>query len=144
MPVVFIGIGSNLGDRAGNINRAITCLAEDKKIAVIKVSPLVETVPFKAFGPKYLNGVVKAKTDLSPKNLLAVLQKCELQMRRVRLFKNSPRTIDLDIILYGDFIIDEPDLKIPHPKMFERDFVVKPLLELAPELKNKFPALKNS
>ena len=142
MSVVFIGIGSNLGDRQGNINQAIECLAKNKDITVVKVSSMVETAPLKAFGPEYLNRVIKITTDLCPKDLLAVLQNYELQIGRKRYFRNSPRTIDLDIILYEECIMDEPDLKIPHPRMFERDFVIKPLLEIEPGLKDKLTNLK--
>lgn len=130
MSMVYLGVGSNLGDRLENINKAISRLKENKDITVEKASSFIETEPVDASGPKYLNGAIKITTDLPPKNLLTVLQNIEKELGRERPFKNAPRTIDLDILLYGDEAIDEPDLKIPHPKMFERDFVLKPLMEI--------------
>jgi len=130
MPAVFIGIGSNLGDRLANINNAINYLRSDKGIIVEKISSFIETAPVGAPGPEYLNGVIKITTDLPPKTLLIVLQNIEKKLGRYRPFKNAPRTIDLDILLYGGEVIDEPDLKIPHPRMYEREFVLKPLREI--------------
>jgi len=127
----YIGIGSNLGDRQKYIESAIQKLKEIKGIAVKKASSLYETAP--VGGPKqgkYLNGAIEIATDLGPRELLNVLQSIEKQLGRKRMIKDEPRTIDLDILLYGDENIDEPDLKIPHPRMAEREFVMKPLREL--------------
>jgi len=138
MLIVFIGVGSNLGDRKGYISRAINCLSETPNITVEKISSIVETEPQDATGQEeYLNAVIKLETDLTALDLLKELQAIEESLGRVRTFKNAPRTIDLDILLYGEEVIDEPGLKVPHPRMFERKFVIKPLLEIEPELKNK-------
>ena len=127
----YIGIGSNLGDRRMNIETAIQTLRRTKGIKVGRVSRIYETEP--VGGPpqsKYLNGAIEIETDLKPRRLLSELQKIEEDLGRKRTVKDGPRTIDLDILMCGDIEIDEPDLKIPHPKMKERDFVLKPLKDL--------------
>ena len=127
----YIGIGSNLGDRQRNIDEAILQLSKIKGIEVKRVSNIYETDPMG--GPKqgkYLNGVIEIDTRLNPKELMAGLLKIEEQLGRKRTIKNGPRTIDLDILLYGDKIIDEAGLKIPHPRMLEREFVIKPMNDL--------------
>jgi 2-amino-4-hydroxy-6-hydroxymethyldihydropteridine diphosphokinase len=129
----YIGIGSNLGDRPANIESAIAELKNRPGIAIEKISSIIETTPIG--GPaqgKYLNGVIKIKTEISPRALLSILQNIENKLGRARTVKNGPRTIDLDILLYEDKAINEPDLKVPHPRMFEREFVMKPLLEIEP------------
>lgn len=134
----YIALGSNLGDRHFNINKAIEYLKANQNIRVEKVSSIIETEP--QGGPpqgKFLNAVVKIKTSLSCEELLRFLQDIENKLGRKRSIKNGPRTIDLDILLYGNKKIDEEDLKIPHPKMFERDFVLKPLLEIEPDIFGK-------
>ena len=131
MSIVFIGIGSNLGNRSDYISKAIDCLRGIPNIIVDKVSSIIETKPQDAIGQKdYLNAVIKLKTDLTALGLLKELKRIEDNLGRVRSFKNAPRTIDLDILLYGEEAIDEPNLKIPHPRMFERKFVIEPLLEI--------------
>jgi len=127
----YIGIGSNLGDREKYIKNAIEKLKETEGIEVKKISNIYETEP--VGGPKqgdYLNGVMEIETWLKPRELITELQKIEKQLGRIRSVKNAPRTIDLDILLYGDKKIDEPGLKVPHPRMHERDFVIKPLKDL--------------
>ncbi len=127
----YIGIGSNLGDRAKYIENAIEKLKETKGIEVKKVSSIYETEPMG--GPKqgkYLNGTIEIETLFEPRELMVKLQRIEKQLGRIRTVKNASRTIDLDILLYGDKKIDEPGLKIPHPRMWERDFVMKPLKEI--------------
>jgi len=127
----YIGIGSNLGDREKYIKNAIEKLKETEGVEVKKISSIYETEP--VGGPeqgKYLNGVIEIETWLEPGNLMTKLQKIEEQSGRIRSVKNAPRTIDLDILLYGDKKIDEPGLKIPHPRMYERAFVMKPLKEI--------------
>ena len=132
---VFIGVGSNLGDRNANIKKAIDCLRDNPAIIVKKISSIIETDPVGGISqPKFLNGVIKIETSLLPRELLFILQDIERGLGRVRAEKNGPRIIDLDILLFGDKIIDEADLKIPHPLMFERDFVMKPLLEIEPDI----------
>jgi 2-amino-4-hydroxy-6-hydroxymethyldihydropteridine diphosphokinase len=127
----YIGIGSNLGDREKYIENAIEKLNNIEGVEVKKVSGIHETEPMA--GPKqgkYLNAAIEIETALKPRELLAKLQDIEKQLGRKRTVKNAPRTIDLDILLYGDSKIDEPDLKIPHPGMREREFVMKPLKEI--------------
>jgi 2-amino-4-hydroxy-6-hydroxymethyldihydropteridine diphosphokinase len=127
----YIGIGSNLGDREKYIENAIEKLKNIEGVEVKRVSNIHETEP--VGGPrqgKYLNAAIEIETGLKPRELLAKLQDIEKQLGRKRTVKNAPRTIDLDILLYGDNKIDEPDLKIPHPGMREREFVMKPLKEI--------------
>jgi len=127
----YIGIGSNLGDREKYIKNAIEKLKEIKGVEVKKVSNIYETEP--VGGPKqgkYLNGVIGIETYLDPRELMIKLQEIEKQSGRIRSVKNAPRTMDLDILLYGDKKIDEPGLNIPHPRMCEREFVMKPLKEI--------------
>jgi 2-amino-4-hydroxy-6-hydroxymethyldihydropteridine pyrophosphokinase len=127
----YIGIGSNLGDREKYIENAIEKLNNIEDVEVKKVSGIHETEP--VGGPrqgKYLNAAIEIETALKPRELLAKLQDIERQLGRKRSVKNGPRTIDLDILLYGDDKIDEPDLKIPHPGMAGREFVMKPLKEI--------------
>lgn len=138
MTVAFIAIGSNLGDRNNYIDKALIRLGGSVSISIESISSLIETNP--CGGPsqgKYLNGVVKIKTSMSPQRLLKFLQNIERELGRKRDIKNGSRTMDLDILLYGDEIINESNLQIPHPKMCEREFVIKPLLEIEPKIKFK-------
>ncbi|HIE36008.1 MAG TPA: 2-amino-4-hydroxy-6-hydroxymethyldihydropteridine diphosphokinase [Candidatus Omnitrophica bacterium] len=131
MREAFIGVGSNLGNRGENIKQAIKLLESNERIKIEKISSLIETEP--QGGPpqgKYLNGVIKIKTDLTAQDLLFFLQEVERKLKRVRLVKNGPRTIDLDILLYGKEKINQDNLKIPHPRMFKRSFVLKPCFHL--------------
>lgn len=130
----FLGIGSNLGDRLGHLQGAIDALVAEPQIRVIAVSPVYETEP--VGGPpqdEYLNAVVEVETDLPPRELLEVAQSLEQAAQRVREEHWGPRTLDVDILTYGDEELDEPDLVIPHPRMGERAFVLAPLHDLAPE-----------
>ncbi len=131
---VFIGIGSNLGNRQKNIDQAIEKIEKLKKVFLEKKSTSIQTKPQRAVGPDYLNKVIKIKTNLEPEKLLTALQKIENSLGRKRTFKNSPRTIDLDILLYGRKKIKTRNLTVPHPEIMDRDFVKKPLLEIEPEL----------
>ncbi|MEE8359376.1 MAG: 2-amino-4-hydroxy-6-hydroxymethyldihydropteridine diphosphokinase [Candidatus Omnitrophota bacterium] len=131
MAEAYIGIGSNLGDRSGCIESAIGLLKKSDKITVDKVSALYETDP--VGGPpqgKFLNGAIKITTDLSCRELLNRLMDIEETLGRKREGVNTPRTIDLDILTYGDLRIEEPDLIVPHPRMNEREFVMRPLGDL--------------
>ena len=132
---VFIGVGSNLGDRKQNIEKAIDYLKTNPAIIIDKISSIIETEP--VGGPsqaKFLNAVIKIKTDLSPQEVFFILRDIENKLERKRYIKNGPRTMDLDMLLYEDKIIDEPDLQIPHPRMLEREFVIRPLLEIEPNI----------
>ena len=130
----FLGLGSNLGRREENIKLALQHLKKNKQIRIQKVSSVIETEPLlpKEAKPqgKFLNAAVKIKTDLSPQDLLTVLKEIEKKMGRKTAPRFSPRVIDLDILLYGDKQIEEENLKIPHPRMFEREFAMKPLKEI--------------
>lgn len=127
----YIGIGSNLGDRQKNIEDAIEMLRNSEDIKVNKVSRIYETEPLGGpVQPKYLNGVIEIDTDMTPKELFSATQRIEELLGRERLVEDGPRTIDLDILTFGSERIDEPDLKIPHPRMNEREFVLRPLKEL--------------
>jgi 2-amino-4-hydroxy-6-hydroxymethyldihydropteridine diphosphokinase len=132
----YIALGSNLGDRNKNIKLALGFLKQDSAIKILKISSLTETEPVGGPPqPKFLNGVVKLETDYSARELLEKLHQIEVRLgRKTPHPKNQPRTIDLDILLYGDVKIDERDLRIPHPRMWEREFVTVPLREIAPEL----------
>lgn len=128
----YIGIGSNLGDRLKNIEKAIEQLKNREDIKVLKVSNIYETEPVggPTGQPKYLNGVLEIETLLEPMDLLRVMQETEKDLGRKRVLKWGPRVIDLDILTYGDKVIDEPELKIPHPRMNKRGFVQKPLNDI--------------
>ena len=128
----YIAIGSNLGDRRKNIEDAIEKLRETEGVEVKKISNIYETEPVggPANQPRYLNGVIEIETVLKPRQILFATQEIENQLGRKRMFEAGPRTIDLDILTYGDKKIDEMDLKIPHPRMHEREFVLKPLRDL--------------
>lgn len=131
MTQAYIGIGSNLGDRRGYIERAVRLLNKTDRIRIDRVSSLYETDP--VGGPpqgKYLNGAIKIETDFSCRELLERLLEVEEILGRTRKEKNGPRTIDLDILMFGDMRIEEKDLVVPHPRMGEREFVKGPLKEI--------------
>ena len=131
----FVGIGSNLGDRETNLRRAIELLSAEEGIDVVGVSEIRETEPVGPVeqGP-FLNGAVQLETSLPPGELLVRLLAVESRLGRVRTERWGPRTIDLDLLLYGDGRIDEPGLSVPHPRLHERRFVLEPLTDLDPGL----------
>lgn len=135
MSTIYLGLGSNLGDRRANIERSISLLVSNG-LSLQKHSTVIETDP--VGGPedqgKYLNSVLKAETTLSPAELLQLINKIEKKLGRIRTIVNEPRTIDIDILLYDNIETNEPDLTIPHPRMFERNFVLGPLKEIEPDL----------
>ena len=134
MSIVYLGFGSNLGDRAENILQAVQSLKANGLI-IHRLSSIIETDP--VGGPaqgKFLNAVCKIGTSLSPEALLAVIHKIEKGLGRTRTIRNGPRTIDIDILLFDRLSVNTARLAIPHPKMLERDFVLRPLTEIAPEL----------
>ncbi|MDD5255386.1 MAG: 2-amino-4-hydroxy-6-hydroxymethyldihydropteridine diphosphokinase [Candidatus Omnitrophica bacterium] len=132
MAICYLGVGSNLGDKKNNIRRAIESINARQGMRVLAVSPLIRTRPVGGpLGqPDYLNGCLKISTTLSPLRLLHALKKIERALGRRRGVRFGPRVIDLDILLYGNMKIKRPGLRIPHPRMFERDFVVRPLLTI--------------
>ncbi len=131
---VAIALGSNLGDRAAYLSQAVQALRASGALSDIGVSSFIETEPVGVSGqPPYLNGALIAETYYEPRALLELLLEIEHNFGRVRPFERAPRTIDLDLILYGDRIVNEPDLQVPHPRFRERRFVLEPLAELAPD-----------
>lgn len=134
MATIYLGLGSNLGDRKANIDRSVSLLVENG-ILILKLSTIIETDP--VGGPeqnKFFNAALKAETKLSPTELLKLINTIEKQLGRVRTIKNGPRSIDIDILIYDNIKMDEPVLTIPHPRMLDRDFVLIPLKEIEPDL----------
>ena len=139
----YIGLGSNLGDREDYINRALKMLAGAEQTEVARVSDLSGTAPLGGKNqPRYLNAVAQIKTALNPENLHKKLVDIETSLGRTRAKKWSPRTIDLDLLLFGAEVINSPDLTIPHPQMHLRSFVLKGLCQLNGRLLH--PVLKES
>jgi len=133
MSIVYLSLGSNMGDRVLYLKQALVALGDE--VEVVKVSSLYETLPWgKADQEIFYNLVAKISTDLAAVDLLSLCQKIEIKLGRKREEKWGPRVIDIDILLYGEDKIDRPDLKIPHPHMLERDFVIIPIAEVNPEL----------
>ena len=132
---VFIGLGSNLGDRAENLRKAIVELSKSS-IKIQLLSSVYESLPMNSppGSRPYFNAVINGLTDLSPLSLLRCLQEIELQLGRTWHDPNAPRGIDLDILLYGNQNVQAEGLVVPHPKMLERSFVLIPLQEIAPEV----------
>lgn len=130
----FIGLGSNLGDRREELARAVSTLRERGDVTA--VSPLYETVPVGGpeGQPAYLNAVVELCTADTPRALLERCRSLESAALRVRTVRFGPRTLDADVLLVEGEVVDEPDLQVPHPRMWERRFVLAPLGDLAPEL----------
>lgn len=127
----YIAIGSNLGDRQGFIDRAMAELRLNRKIKLVRASAIYETKPVSDIPQgDFLNGVIEIETNLNPRQLLAELNGIEDKLGRVRRVKNAPRTIDLDILYYGDESFSDGGLVIPHPRIKEREFVLKGLREL--------------
>ena len=142
MAIAYIALGSNLGDKEKNLRRALMLLMQ-QGIDVEKVSSFISTEPYGVTDqPQFLNAVCRVRTSLAPLALLDVLLATELAMGRVRLRHWSERNIDLDLLLYEDVVMDEPRLRLPHPDMQNRDFVLLPLAEIAPELVH--PTLKKT
>jgi len=132
MVICYLGVGSNLGNRGKNIKLAAKLINNLKGTRVIKQSKLFESLPCggPAGQPKYLNAALKISTNFSPLNLLKKLKKIENDLGRIPGPRFGPRLIDLDILLYGDRLRRTKSLLIPHPRMFKRDFVIKPLAEV--------------
>lgn len=127
-----IGIGSNLGDARANVERAIDRLKQLPQSTLSAQSSLFRTAPIDADGDDYINAVVRIETGLSPGELLKALQAIELDFGRERPYQNAPRTLDLDLLLYGRQTISSPSLMVPHPRMTQRAFVLIPLLQIDP------------
>ncbi len=136
MSIAYIALGSNLGDKEKNLRRALLLLTQ-QGVEVVRVSSFLSTEPYGVTDqPQFLNAVACVRTSLAPLALLDVLLATELAMGRVRLRHWGERNIDLDLLLYEDVVLDTPRLRLPHPDMQNRDFVLLPLAEIAPELKH--------
>jgi 2-amino-4-hydroxy-6-hydroxymethyldihydropteridine diphosphokinase len=136
LKLVYIALGSNLGDRAEHLQQAREHI-EGPDLHVLRASSIYETAPRDMTDqPWFLNQVIECETDLFPRQLLERLQKIERTMGRKRRIAKGPREIDLDILFYGDAVIKAPELDIPHPRMTERRFVLEPLSELIPDKKH--------
>ena len=143
MERVFLGLGSNIGDRTANIERASRLIGEIEAVRLVRMSSLFETEPVGYEDqPDFINAVLEIGTPLTPRELLAAVKEIEQRMGRTRTVRFGPRIIDVDILLFGQRVIDEPGLTIPHPRMHERRFVLGPLAEIAPEAVH--PVLKKS
>jgi len=138
---VYTGIGSNLGNRFSNIKKAVSLIG--KKCKILKISPIYETEPIGYKNqPWFLNCVVKIEAKIKPLELLHFLKSIEIKMKREKTIKNGPRIIDLDILFYGNKLINSKELIIPHPRLRKRLFVLEPLCEISPNLVH--PKLKKT
>jgi 2-amino-4-hydroxy-6-hydroxymethyldihydropteridine diphosphokinase len=131
--IAFIGIGANLGDARGNVVDALARLERQSGCRLVAASSLWRTAPIDSSGDDYINAVAVIETSLDAHALLATLHAIETAHGRERPYRNAPRTLDLDLLLYGDQVIATPALTVPHPRLHERAFVLAPLLELAPD-----------
>jgi 2-amino-4-hydroxy-6-hydroxymethyldihydropteridine diphosphokinase len=128
-----VALGANLGDAVATVQQALRDVAGLPDTQLFKASSLYRSAPYEAQGPDFINAVVLIHTQLSPLALLHALQALELESGRERPFKNAPRTLDLDIIFYGDVSLETAELTLPHPRWHERAFVLQPLAEVLPE-----------
>jgi 2-amino-4-hydroxy-6-hydroxymethyldihydropteridine diphosphokinase len=131
--IVYLALGTNLGDRLANLKQAITALTPQMEVKA--KSQVYETLPWGFEDqPKFLNQVIKVNTYLDPEPLLKHLKRLEVALGRKESFPNGPRLIDIDILFYDDLVVNKPALVIPHPRLHERGFVLLPLMEIAPNL----------
>ncbi len=130
---VYLGLGANTGDRMQNIRRALALLSE--QVSIEKLSSIYETEP-RGYTeqPRFLNAVCRGVTSLVPQGLLSLAKGIEVSLGRSPGFRDAPRTIDIDILLYDDVVMESPELVVPHPRLRERAFVLVPLAEIAPDL----------
>jgi 2-amino-4-hydroxy-6-hydroxymethyldihydropteridine diphosphokinase len=132
--IADIGIGANLGDASANVDDALARLSALEGCTLLRQSAKYRTAPIDSSGDDYINAVACIDTTLEAPALLDALHGIELAHGRERPYRNAPRTLDLDILLYGDAVVNLPHLHVPHPRMLERAFVLVPLLEIAPEV----------
>lgn len=130
----YVALGANLGDAQRMVQQAIADIAKLPDTVLVKASSLYSTAPIDSSGPDYINAVVQVLTSLSPYYLLKQLQNLEQAAGRERPYANAPRTLDLDLLLYGSGHITSPTLTVPHPRMTQRAFVLQPLAQIAPDL----------
>jgi 2-amino-4-hydroxy-6-hydroxymethyldihydropteridine diphosphokinase len=136
----YLGLGSNLGDRGGLLQEAVDGLLRCPDLTVVAVSPVYETDPVGGpEQPAYLNAVVAIETGAPARRLLEVAHELEAAAHRVRVERWGPRTLDVDVLLVGDLQVDEPDLVVPHPRMWQRAFVMVPLADLDPAFAHRVP-----
>jgi len=129
----YVAVGANLGDARAAVAQAVLDLDDLPQTRVVARSSLYRSAPFEASGPDFINAVAALDTELDAPALLDALQQLEQRAGRERPYRNAPRTLDLDLILHGDTMLDTPTLTLPHPRMDERAFVLQPLAEIAPE-----------
>ena len=132
--IAYVALGANLGDAAAVVASAIDALNRLPNTRLAARPHLYRSAPVDAQGPDFINAVAAVSTRLTAPDLLLALQQLEQRAGRERPYRNAPRTLDLDLLLYGDARIDSPSLTVPHPRMMERDFVLIPLAEIAPDL----------
>ena len=133
--LTFVALGTNLGDRVGHLVGALQALDAEPDISIVAQSSIYETAPVGLIDqPAYLNAVAGLETPLSPFDLLKITQRIEQQFHRERGVRWGPRTLDLDILLSGATVLQEPNLTVPHPRMLDRRFVMVPLAEIAPDV----------
>jgi 2-amino-4-hydroxy-6-hydroxymethyldihydropteridine diphosphokinase len=139
---VYLSLGSNLGDRAANIERALTRLGEEG-VRIVRRSSFYQTEPVELRQQGwFLNITAEAETELMPRQLLRVIRNIERELGRKRIVKSGPRTIDIDILLFGENRVNAAELEIPHPRMTERRFVLVPMVEIAPAVRH--PVLRST
>jgi 2-amino-4-hydroxy-6-hydroxymethyldihydropteridine diphosphokinase len=131
---VFVGLGANLGDARATLHAAVRVLGLTPELSVVALSPLYRSAPVDAQGPDFVNAVAELRTTMAPLPVLLALQAIETQFGRLRPYRNAPRTLDLDLLMYGQRVLHEPSLTLPHPRLHERAFVLRPLLDIAPGL----------
>lgn len=134
MTLAYLGLGANLGDARQTLKDAVVCLAQQHTVTVLAKSSFYRTAPIDAAGDDYFNCVVALKTQLSAPQLLALCHTIEHHFGRERSYRNAPRTLDLDILMYGQDTVDIEHLTIPHPRLVQRAFTLVPLLELDPDI----------
>jgi 2-amino-4-hydroxy-6-hydroxymethyldihydropteridine diphosphokinase len=132
--LAFVGLGGNLGDPQAAVRAAIAAISGIPKVSLLAQSPLYGSSPVDAGGADYVNAVVKVRTALGCEALLDALQAIEQSAGRLRPYRNAPRTLDLDVLLFGNQVVKTDRLTVPHPRMWQREFVVRPLADIAPEL----------
>lgn len=130
----YVGLGANLGDAVATVRQAARDLKAAEGVSALRLSSLYSTAPIDSSGPDYVNAVAEIRTTLAPLPLLACLQAIEQAHGRTRPYRNAPRTLDLDLLWYDDRTLAEPTLIVPHPRLHERAFALRPLMDLAPSL----------
>lgn len=129
----YVALGANLGDAQGTVRAAMDEVARLPQTQLVAASSLYRTAPVDSSGPDYINAVMAVDTGLTATELLQAMQQIELQAGRARPYRNAPRTLDLDLLMYGELVQEDAALTLPHPRMFQRAFVLVPLHEIAPE-----------